>query len=140
MLTIFWKAIFKNGSNLEQYDTEGNEKLFKEVLDKQDELSQFVLIDRRNGDVIVVNLIKGFIAKTKLAKEIPVPRADMLRKQTYDYRLIYFREVERSFDNSMREVGTPVIKHHVGFQYTDENNKNHKRVIAITEDGHWVVN
>lgn len=140
MLNIIWHARFKDNSFVLQYDKGGKEHLFKEVLDRQDELGYFALHNTINGDSFVVDMQNGCICKIKEGNEIFKPREDMLRKQEYDYRLIYFREVERTFDQKLNETAGVKITYFLGFQYTDENNKNHKRIIKINENGDWVVN
>jgi len=140
MLNIVWCAILEDSSVIRQYDLNGRECLFKEVLDSRDKLKRFMLCNRFNGEVFIVDLVDGYISKTKEVYGVFKPRVDMLRKQQYDYRLIYFREVERTFNQKLSETGNPKINYFLGFQYTDENSKNHKRMIKISETGDWVVN
>jgi len=150
MLTLPWTARFKDGSVICQYDQVNNkgsvpdeliykENLFKEVLDRQDDLVLFFLVNQKNKDIFLVDLINGCISKTTGDDKMLHPRADMLRKDQYKYRLIYFREVAKHFSSSMQYVSEDIV-YFIGFQYTDENNKNHKRMIKIQEDGKWVVN
>ena len=151
MLTLPWTARFKDGNVIHQYDQVNNkstvptelvhkENLFQEVLDRQDDLVLFFLVNQKNKEVFLVDLINGCISKTIENSEMLYPRADMLRKDQYEYRLIYFREVCKKFGTNMKQIGTDTIVYFVGFQYTDENGKNHKRMIKIQEDGKWVVN
>lgn len=140
MLDLVWLANFKDGSELCQYNKDETENNFKQLLDRQDELKYFALINRHNGVTYVADLEHGCISYGLLKEPILEPRVDMLRKHSYRYRLIYFREVERSFNNSLQEVGNPSITYFLGFQYTDENNVNQKRIIKINPKGNWVVN
>lgn len=143
MLTIEWIAEFKDGSFLKQYEEtpEGHrENLFKDVLDRSDDLVRFCLLNTRTGVIYIVDLTIGCIYQTAPKVALPEPRADMLRSQDYTYRLIYFREVTREFGSNLRELGSPRIVYFLGFQYTDENGKNHKRLCRILEDGRLVVN
>lgn len=138
MITLPWFAVFNDGSSINQY--EGNkERLFKDVLERQDELQLFGL-KKAGGLNYIVDLEKGTIETAQTAGERLPPRADMLRKQPYKYRLIYYREVTRTFGNNLVEVGTPGYVYYLGFQYTDENEKNHKRIMKIHKDGRIVVN
>lgn len=138
MISLPWYAVFKDGSSINQF--EGNkERLFKDVLERQDELHLFAL--RGNGGHnYIVDLEKGTIEIAYTAGERLEPRADMLRKKPYKYRLIYYREVTRTFGNNLAEVGTPGYIYFLGFQYTDENAKNHKRIMKIHEDRRIVIN
>lgn len=143
MFTIIWKAVFDDGSEISQYGRDGKETLFKEVLDKQKDLRYFTLLNRNSNETFTVDLEKGCILKSKVIEntiQLPQPRADMLRKKDYEYRLIYFREVARTFNSNLEEVGDTNVVYFVGFQYTDENEKNHKRLIKIHTNGEWVVN
>ena len=140
MLTLPWTAKFTDGSYIEQYTNKCPENLFKSVLDRQDELELFYLVNKLNNDVFIVDLINGCISKTTTTEQKIEPRADMLRKDQYKYRLIYFREVAKHFDANLKPIGNEEIVYFIGFQYTDENDKNHKRMIKIQDDGRWVVN
>ena len=140
MLTLPWTAKFTDGSCIEQYPHKSPENLFKLVLDRQDELELFYLVNRLKNEVFIVDLINGCISKTTITEQKIEPRADMLRKDQYKYRLIYFREVAKHFDANLKSVGNDEVVYFIGFQYTDENKKNHKRMIKIQDDGRWVVN
>ncbi len=138
MITLPWFAVFKDGSSINQFEGD-KERLFKDVLERQDELQLFGL-QEADGLSYIVDLEKGTIETAKTASERLQPRADMLRKNPYKYRLIYYREVTRTFGNNLVEVGTPEHVYYLGFQYTDENEKNHKRIMKIHKDGRIVVN
>ena len=140
ILDLIWLANFKDGSELCQYEKDETENNFKRVLDKQDDLKYFVLIHKNTGVSYIVDLERGCISCGLLSEPIFEPRVDMLRKHSYHYRLIYFREVERSFNSTLQEVEEPKITYFIGFQYTDENNTNQKRIIKINNKGNWIVN
>lgn len=138
MIKLPWFAIFKDGSSIAQF--EGNkERLFKEVLERQDELQLFAL-RKADGLNYIVNLEHGTIESARANQLKLTPRADMLRKTPNNYRLIYFREVERSFGTNLVEIGKPKYMYFIGFQYTDSNGYNQKRIMKINEDGRWIVN
>lgn len=138
MIKLPWFAVFKDGSSIGQF--EGNtERLFKEVLDRQDELQLFAL-RKDDGLHYLVNLEYGTIESSYSGQVKLTPRADMLRKHPCKYRLIYFREVERTFGSNLVEVGEPKYMYFLGFQYTDNNGYNQKRIMKINDDGRWVVN
>jgi len=140
LLDLFWLAKFKDGSQLMQYDKDGNEIAFKEVLDRQEQLKYFALVRRTDSLSYIVDLKLGTISQAKRGEAMFEPRQDMLRKEAYEYRLIYFREVEREFGSSMQPIGEPKTVYFLGFQYKDKNGSNNKRMIKIHKDGQWVVN
>lgn len=146
MLDLIWYAHFKDGSRICQYKPDGEEVKFQEVLDNKDELVVFELRHKNYSVGYFVDLISGTIHYGQVIPGDPTkydtlePRQDMLRNGDYQYRLIYFREIERSFNSSMQEVGTPKVLYFLGFQYTDENGKNHKRMMRIHADGRFCIN
>ncbi len=144
MLTLPWTAKFKDGTFIEQYEnvfdgSYSKENLFKDVLDRLDDLELFYLVNQNNNEVFVVDLVNGCISKTTTDDGKLEPRADMLRKGQYKYRLIYFREVTKHFNSGLQQLGDNEITYFIGFQYTDKNGKNHKRMAKIQEEGKWVV-
>lgn len=147
MFDLVWVAFFKdNPIPLYQYHANANdqhgscfEEPFSQVLDRQDELRQFALLNRHNLTWYVVDLMNGTISISP--NEIPLePRADMLRKDGIKYRLIYFREVTRNFDSHLQEVGSQSINYYIGFQYKDFEGHNHKRLMCVSTDGRVVIN
>lgn len=144
MLDLIWKASFKIDESASyeicQYNEKGKEILFKEVLDNQENLEWFALLNQRTKNIYYVDLKKGSISIGKQGKSFLKPRADMLRKDKYEYRLIYFREVQLDFNSIMQQVGDKKVIYFLGFQYIDENKKNHKRIMKIHSDGRLVIN
>ena len=148
MFDLVWVASFKDNSlPLYQYHCspeDGNciEVPFSQVLEKQDMLMQFALLNRRKGTWYNVDLQKGTISIAQGMDNVQFlePRADMLRKDELKYRLIYFREITRNFDSQLQEVGEATVKYFLGFQYTDTEGHNHKRLMCITADGQVVTN
>jgi len=138
-LPIVWHAQLKDKTMIHQYEGD-KENLFQLVLDRLDDLQYFSLEHTETGRFYVVDLTRGVIFYSHKGDPLLQPRADMLRKLEYKYRLIYFREVERHFNNSMQEIGVATRKYFVGFQYTDENDKNHKRIMKIDVNGTFVIN
>jgi hypothetical protein len=140
MYDLIWIAHFKDGSILYQYDKNEQEILFKEVLAKQDDLMRFTLLNHKSREYYSVDLTTGCMQFSKDSGQLLPLREDMVRSDTYKYRLIYFREVTRNFGSTMNEIGVPLYTFFLGFQYTDEDNKNHKRVMKINVNGQWTVN
>ena len=144
MLDLIWKASFKIDESASyeicQYNEKGKETLFKEVLDNQENLEWFALLNQRTKNVYYVDLREGSISIGKEGKSLLKPRVDMLRKENYKYRLIYFREVQRDFDATMKQTGNTKIIYFLGFQYTDKSGHNNKRIMKIHSDGNVIVN
>lgn len=137
MFDLVWVARFKDNSWLEQYDKDGTEHKFQEVLDRQDELVNFALCNRLNKVGYIVDLTNGCISCTREGDYMIPPREDMLPKTEYKYRLIYFREIERTFGSNLKEIGQPKVLFFLGYQYTDEDGKSHKFMMRIDSEGRW---
>ena len=138
MLDIVWAAEFVDKTILYQYE-EAKENLFKDVLDNQDKLNRFILFNRVTGDCYIADLTNGCLSHTRQGEPFLLPREDMLRKEETKYRLIYFREVERTFNTDLQEVGQPSILYFLGVQFTDSNGFNHKKLMRIHKDGRWIL-
>lgn len=143
MLDLIWAAQFKDGNTIVQYEdpkTQQIEHTFKEVLDKQDELEKFALLSVNTNAGYVVNLKNGTMGVTTSESGEIEPDEDMLRAESYRYRLIYFRRVYRDFSYDLRDLKTTRVLYFMGFQYNDKDNKNHKRLMKINSDGRLIIN
>lgn len=137
MLDLIWTAVFKD-STIKQFDNEKEqtqEHTFKEILDRQDELEKFILVNVNTNCTYTVDLKNGTISFGDIE-----PDQDQIVDTKYKYRLIYFRRVLRTFGLDLREVGNANITYFLGYQYTDEQNKNHKRLMKIHKDGRLITN
>lgn len=144
MLDFVWYAELKDGSFLGQFEnleTQAGENSFKRVLDAQADLVRFHLLYARDSGRKIrytVNLVDGTICRTD-GDEL-LADLDMLRDGAAVYRLIYFRRITRTFSTGLQEMGQPIIVYFLGFQYIDENGKNHKRLVKIDGNGNMLVN
>lgn len=143
-LDFAWVARFSDGTVLKQFEDsvgQGSEVGFKAVLDKQDALEVFELVGSKAGIRVSVDLVRGTVCSHHIDDaEVVEPDMDMLRQDKYQYRLIYFRRVSRNFNSKFQEIGEPSVAYFLGFQYTDENGKNHKRLMRIGNNGQFVIN
>jgi hypothetical protein len=140
MFDLVWGAIFKDNSILQQYSISDElETKFQEVLDRKDDLKLFYLLNRFTQMFYVVDLEKGCIYSVNNGSEMLELREDMLSKPKLNCRLIYFREVERTFDSALIETAEPKVLFFLGFQYTDLDGFNHKQVMKINSDGRFVI-
>jgi hypothetical protein len=144
MLDLFWQADFNDGTTIVQFeDVEQKiEHGFKEVLDKKDSLKRFSLHNRHTGLIYSLSLETGIFGITSpiLNNELLDPDEDMKNDTEPKYRLIYFRRVSRTFGSDFKEIGDASIIYFLGYQYTDEQSKNHKRLIKIHADGRFIIN
>lgn len=137
---LVWSAHFADATTINQYNEDDTENKFQEVLDRQDHLIGFSLLNTKTMTHYVVDIKRGCIfSGIGNGQSFLQPREDMIRKEEYSYRLIYFREVERTFGNSLQEIEPPKVLYFLGYQYTDSNGKNHKHVMKIHSDGRFVI-
>lgn len=143
MLDLIWQAEFKTEPKvIRQYDDNEQtiEHSFKEVLDRQEDLEFFELRNIYTNILYRVDLKKGTLDITAEGFSSVEADEDILRNKGCKYRLIYFRRVQRFFSTSLQEVDEAIIVYFLGFQYLDENNKNHKRFMKIQSDGRLIIN
>jgi len=113
-LGYFWKADFDDGSSIEQFSKAGKEVLFKKVLDKEDQLEKFSVINSDDEkEAYLVNLSK---------KTITGPNVNYTLKGTSP-KLIYFRR-----NSVRREIGSgagmsPMVVHHLGLKTSTQEKK-----------------
>lgn len=130
-----WRAYFKNQYVLDQYSDDKKERLFREVLDRQDELEKFELVG--NGEIYQVNLITGefFI---KGVKFLPVTETELgVYHRNVEYRIIYYRRMQTTV--SRINVRKPsLFCYLLGWQATI-NGKNVQRIMQIYSTGKIVL-
>ena len=126
-----WKARFLGQRILEQFDAQGKERLFKEVLDRQEELEHFELAE--NGKIYSVNLKTGMFTINGVEifpiteQELGMPLRDV------KYRIIYYKRMQANF--TIQKLEEPKIYFYaIGWQCL-VNGKNFKRVLQIFTDG-----
>ena len=126
-----WKAHFKNQHIFEQFDTKGKEHLFKEVLDREDELEVFELVD--NGKIYQVDLRTGkfFI---KGVEFFPITEGEFKKPlRDVHYRLIYYKRKQTTV--TLNDIKKPeVLCHLLGWQALVDG-KNYQRIMFIYPDG-----
>lgn len=144
MLDLIWKAEFQDQALINQFDDDEQkvEHLFKEVLDKKDSLIKFSLQNRHTGLIYTINLETGIFGITSpiIKNALLDTDEDMKNDTSIRYRLIYFRRVSRNFGLDLKEIGEANIIYFIGYQFTDEHNKNHKRLMKIHSDGRFIIN
>ena len=126
-----WRARFKNQHTLEQYDAKSKEHLFKDVLDRQDELELFELIG--DGKIYQVDLRTGkfFI---KGVEFFPITESDFQKPlRDVKYRLIYYKRKKATI--TLTDVKNPEVLHYLLGWQALVNGKNFQRIMFIYPDG-----
>lgn len=131
-LSFLWIAIFKDGTKIEQLEN-GKEHLFKEVQQKFEDLVYFNLTDRK-GHLFTVNLLNGLIGYNKL--EFPYIES---KEEKSNIRLIYFRRHRIEIGEQDLKEKLHTITYHLGLQYNDEKNDNHKIILQIDNEGNFII-
>jgi len=144
MLDLIWAAEFKNRDVIHQYDNDDQTKtehLFREVLDRRDDLKRFSLLNIRTNAVYTVDLINGRLRiwspTNKKAVVYSPPEIEVQGSKKYTYRLIYFRRVTQTMTWAGKNIGVgepSSILYFLGFQYTNEKGENVKKMIQINKD------
>jgi len=113
-LGYYWQAVFDNGDIIAQYDNEKNEILFKEVLDKENELTEFSIISTEFDEGYTVNLVN---------KTIKGPGFSYTLTGT-NPELIYFRRnFVRQSVGGVIEPLVPRVVHHLGIKTSTQEQK-----------------
>ena len=125
MIKIFkWDALYKDKKVFSQYAEDGTERMFNEI--DQDNVVSFGITNGEHH--IVANLEKGKLIIDNIPFEFP----DFSNKDV-DYRLIYFRRVQRSIGTAPGMEGN-TTESYVGFQFT-EDDINKKIMVSIADSG-----
>ena len=139
-LELVWSASFTDGV-IKQFDDpdeqETGEHLFKEVLDRKDNLMQFSLLNLKSHRVYEVDLLNGRIKIHGCEGNDTKPEIEVAGNPKYKYRLIYFRRVthEMKWRGKNINPGEPTdIQYFLGFQYTNEKDENVRRLLQISKD------
>ena len=131
-LSFHWNAVFFDGSQINQFNEDGTENLFKLVQNRFDELVYFYLTNNKEI-TFTVDLIHGLIFFNNhqtIAKEF--------KRKKDNIRLIFFRRHKVELTEQMVEKKHE-IKYFLGYQYLDNNGYNKKVVLQIDKDGNFIV-
>ena len=132
-LTFHWKALFKDGNFINQFDEDGEHK-FKEIKDKFNGLHFFYLFNKNNlKEKFIVDLENGFIYKNEINSFIQEEEIKT------NIRLIYFRRHKVEIGEKDLKEKSHNITYHLGFQYNDKNGNNKQIVFQIDENGNWIL-
>ena len=132
-LNFLWTAIFRDGSKINQIDSDGTENRFQEVKDRFEDLAFFNLSNDKDK-LFTVNLLEGIIGYNDLV--MPYRKSEIKKN---NIRLIYFRRVYKTFglkDLKQKEIR---IVYFLGYQYNYENNNNRKVILQIDNEGNFII-
>jgi hypothetical protein len=132
-LSFFWKARFKDNSELNQFENNGIENRFQLVKDKFTELSYFYLISKDLSQCFTVDLLHGLIFYNNHQK---IDYNPLEKKE--NIRLIYFRRNKVTLTESGKKI-EHTITYFLGLQYNLENNENRKILLQIDEQGNFLI-
>jgi len=126
-----WRAYFRNQHVLEQYSDSGKERLFREVLDRQNELERLELVE--DGKIYSINLLDGSFYITGVRLNLITEAELGIPLRNAKYRIIYYKRVQREVSGV--NVGSPkIICYLLGWQST-ANGKNIQRILQIYPTG-----
>lgn len=118
-----WLASYNDGTELKQF-VNGEERMFKDI--DQDKLISFTLSNANNEVVvclsdgkIVINGVELYVAG--------------MNNTDFENRLIYFRRVTLNIGTGNIDENKSV-KSFVGYQFTDDKDKNNKIIIECGND------
>jgi len=132
-LKLHWLATFTDGSQLKQFNND-KENLFRQVLNKQNDLRYFSLYHTQKDLKFSVDLKLGIIYINKQQ----IPEAELLFNSNRRNRLIYFRRITHELTVFGQITDTKII-YFLGFQYNNLAGKNFKKLIQIDDEGNIII-
>ena len=130
-LTFTWKAIFPNGSIIEQFEN-GIINKFDLNWYKTGVLSRFSLVNKDYSKYFTVDLQNGFIIYNNY-ENIEI------KEKKQNIRLIYFRRIRKEIGEQDLKEKSCTTKYHLGMQWNDSLGNNQKIILIIDEEGNWVI-
>lgn len=141
MLDLVWIAWFADGFPIEQFDGAGQTKehAFREIQEKAAKvpLVSFELVNLRSHIRYIADIIRGHVIITPKNLIGAEPENEVSGDSSNKYRLIHFRRVTHEFQQGKPNEGSSNpsnIDYFLGYQWTDSDGKNHKRLMQITKD------
>lgn len=128
-----WVAKFHSHPDLEQFPEGGGEHVLREVLVHHNDLKIFSLVNQENRAVISLDISNGLIHIN--SNQIPEPE---LLSDNRKFRLIYFRRNKVTFSTGLKELSRTVV-YFLGYQYNDNQGRNHKKMIQIDENANITI-
>jgi hypothetical protein len=121
-----WTAVFKDSTIIKQFNEDGSENLFREVLDRQDGLRHFrvgkITVDLLDGSF----LVDGVTLFGSTSREYS--------DETVKKRIIYFRITTRVFNAATLQQNSVNFVYAIGWQATIDG-KNVKHIMYLHPNG-----
>lgn len=115
-LGFYWVAKFSDNSTIAQYDENGDEVLYKEVLDNPLELKEFKIVSSEEDEEYVVKLVE---------QQIITPKRNYTLTGS-NPQLIYFRRNDVRMEvggGGQQNILPPRVVHHIGLKTTTQEKK-----------------
>lgn len=130
-LDYLFIAVFKDGSRYYQdkFDRSRDQPLtrssFFDVQEQLADVSRFILTDGRRSHCVFLD-DGHFVTE---GQEISNPHRELI-----NYRLIYFRRIEQSFEAGVA-AAPRVVAYFIGWQANDARGQNYKMLLEIPSTG-----
>ena len=132
-----WKAQFSNGDILEEFDKNGQEILFRKVLDRLDDLENLSIV--LGNRVYTIRMVDGRFSIVVDGKECHFFALDVDAVDLKHIRPIYFVRETINFNIQRGALGPPRVNFvAVGFQ-ANLNGGNVKRYLEIFPDATFII-
>jgi len=133
-----WHAIFNDGTVLDQFNSQGQERIFKHVLDRLQDLTHLSII--QNGLEFRVSMSDGLFSIHRGNEQwLEFYAVSGDRYHLDNFRPIYFRREEASLTLNSPISGKVTVQFEaIGWQANLEG-KNIKRYLAVKSDGSFTI-
>jgi hypothetical protein len=133
-LKFHWTATFKDGSEISQYDADGKEHPFKEVLENSSNLVSFYIVHSIKPLKITVDLTRGLLFINTQQQDV----GKELQEEKSNIRLVFFRRHTVKLTQELLESGHNIV-YFIGYQYNDKSGINHKVLLQVDQDGNITI-
>jgi len=130
---MLWKAIFQDGTTICSINAQGAEVLFREVLNKEKTVELLEFRVEYLGKNYSVSMLDGSftIGIDDDAIKLFTMEVGVANPADFKYRLIYYQRHIQYFGTAMDSVGGGLAHIGIGWQATDKDGVNIKRVLKL---------
>ena len=132
-LHYIWKADFKDGSSIKQFE-DNKEHLFQEVKDRFSDLVLFTFYHIDKPFWVSVDLQKGllFVNQNEYIAE------DFIKEKSNIRLIVFRRHQDTRVVNTLEEVDHKIY-YFIGYQYQDTHGNNRKVVVQLDKDCNIII-
>jgi len=133
-LKFHWTAVLKDGTEIAQFDANGVEHLYKEVLDRADKLVTFYLVHITKPLKLTIDVTRGILfinGKQDTSWE-------NVQEIKHNVRVIFFRRHKETTNLDFKLI-THEIFYFLGYQYNGVNGVNYQTVVQLNDNGDMVI-